>query len=155
MRKETTEVELKQEDIDAIWELVCENPGKRQAHLMISREIGLPAHVVRAVIRGRYCQKDGKAIVTVPIADHKVTPGRTVVGDSVQLVGEVVGPAKYVPTTSDRGCSVPIDVGGEEFDILVTRGRRPWDIEFGTTVKAIGLLGSSTLWVDEGRFWRY
>lgn len=44
---------------------------------------------------------------------------------------------------------VPNDTGTPEvYDIIISRGYRPWRVEVGTKVCAIGVLRGDTLWAD-------
>lgn len=79
---------------------------------------------------------------------NRVKPNR------VKIRGKVVGKASVVIGRS-IGCKVRVevlnDIGSYDlYDIIVTKGRRPWKLKPGDAVTAIGILKDDTLWAD---FW--
>lgn len=59
VNKNTEQVELEPADVEKIWQLF----DKRLRQKAISKTIGLPVPLVRAVLHGRYSIKGGKLIM--------------------------------------------------------------------------------------------
>lgn len=61
------QVEVRVADIQRVWRLF----SQRLRQKAISQKMGLPVPLVRSVLYGRYCIKEGKAIVDVPVIPVK------------------------------------------------------------------------------------
>lgn len=74
-----------------------------------------------------------------------------------KLVGKVIGKPSIM---IGRGisCQLKVEVLNDEggydlYDIVISRGSKPWRIKEGTEVGAVGILKGNTLWADS--FWQY
>lgn len=78
---------------------------------------------------------------------------RTIEGlGRTKLIGEVIGKPSIA---IGRGISCHFDIkvrnnegGYDTYEVIISKGRKPWKLKGGTEVCAVGILQGNRLWAD-------